>query len=116
MARITVTATGVDLSSVFWTDMTPWVSAPITTHITVPGAKGAGVTFRQGRDNAVTTLTGRVQWTAKGQQVFDVLPDVEVTVSNGIDTRKGIVTNVAVTGTGGGAWIMFNMSVTEVKP
>lgn len=114
MARITVTSDELDLSGVVWTSMTPWVSAPITTHVTVPGAKGMGVTFRQGRDNAVTTLSARVPWTSAGQQVFDLLPDVTLTVSNGIDTRTGVVTSVAVTGVGGGAWITFTISVTEV--
>lgn len=114
MSRITVTAEeGITLSGIVWTDMTPWTSAPITTHIVVPGGRGAGKTFRHGRDNAVTTLSGRVPWTSAGQQAFDALGDARITVSNGIDTRTGIVTSVTVTGTGGGAWITFSISVTE---
>jgi hypothetical protein len=112
--KITVTSEGMDLTGIRWLDMTPWTASPITTHVTVPGAKGLGKTFVHGADNAVTTLQGRVPWDATGQQRFDSLGGARVTVSNGIDTRMGIVTGVTVTGTGGGAWIRFSMNVTEV--
>lgn len=111
--RISVTSENLDLSNIKWLDMTPWTASPITTHVTVPGAKGLGKTFVHGADNAVTTLQGRVLWDATGQQRFDSLGGARITVSNGIDTRAGIVTGVTVTGTGGGAWIRFSMNVTE---
>lgn len=111
--KITVTSEGLDLSDIRWLDMTPWTASPITTHVTVPGARGLGKTYTHGADNAVTTIQARVPWTAQGQQAFDSLGGARVTVSNGIDTRMGIVTGVTVTGTGGGAWIRFSMNVTE---
>lgn len=112
MSRISVTS-DTTLNLIKWTDMTPWVSAPMTRHIAVAGGRGLGKTFSLGTDNAVTTLHGRVVWSPQGQAQFDSLAGSRVTVSNGIDTRSGIVTSVTVTGTGGGAWIVFSMSVTE---
>lgn len=103
-----------DLSSIRWTDMTPWSSSPITVHITIPGGNGLGKTYSKGRDNAVTTLTGRIKWTEQGEKTFDALGGRELTVSTGISERTGLCTAVTVTGTDGGAWISFTISLTEV--
>lgn len=102
------------LTSIKWTDMTPWNASPITTHITIPGGSGLGKTYSKGCDSAVTTLTGRIKWTADGEKVFDALGGRELTVSTGISERTGMCTAVTVTGTGGGAWIVFTISLTEV--
>lgn len=103
-----------DLSSIRWTDMTPWCASPITVHITIPGGSGLGKTYSKGRDNAVTTLTGRIKWTAEGESIFDSLGGRELTVSDGLTERTGMCTAVTVTGTEGGAWIGFTISLTEV--
>lgn len=112
MTRISVTRGGQSTSPIVWVSMTPWTSAPITVHVTVPGGNGLGVTFSKGSDNAVTTVTGRCPWTTAGQQAFDALPGSKVTVTNGIDSRTGTVTSVTPTEQSP-AWISFTMSVTE---
>lgn len=112
MTRITVTRGGASTRPILWVSMTPWTRAPITRHVSVSGGVGLGMTFRKGADNAVTTITGRVPWTATGQEAFDALSDAEVTVSNGVDVRTGIVTAVTPSEQSR-AWISFTMSVRE---
>lgn len=113
MSRITVSSS-IDLSPIIWMDMTPWTSSPMTKHVVVAGDR-LGKTFYQGRDNATTNLRGRVPWTTAGQRCFDSLSEgLDVTVSNGIDTRVGRVVGVTVNGTDGGAWIAFSLTLTEV--
>ena len=112
MTRISVTRGGQSTSPIVWVSMTPWTSAPITVHVTVPGGNGLGVTFSKGSDNAVTTVTGRCPWTTAGQQAFDALPGSKVTIANGIDSHTGTVTSVTPTEQSP-AWISFTMSVTE---
>ena len=113
MARITVTLNGASTSPIIWVSMTPWTHAPMTSHVSVPGGVGEGVTFPKGADNAVTTITGRCPWTSAGQQMYDSLPGARITVSNGVDTRTGIVTQVTPNEQSP-AWIYFTLSVTEV--
>lgn len=109
---ISVTRGGASTSPIIWVSMTPWSNSPITTHISIPGDRGIGVTFPKGSDNAVATLRARCPWTSAGQQAFEALAGSEVTVSNGIDSRTGIVTGITVQEQSP-AWIYFTMTVTE---
>ena len=102
-----------DISVIKWSDMTPWSASPITVHITIPGGNGLGKTYLKGRDNAVTTLTGRVRWTPEGEKAFDALAGRRLKVLSGVSARTGTCTAVTVTGTNGGAWIAFTCSITE---
>lgn len=113
MSRISVTVNGSSTSPIVWTSMTPWVSSAMQQHVTVPGGDGLGVTFRKGRDNAVTTLQGRVLWTSAGQSMLKAISGAMLTVSNGIDTHTGIAGSPTISGDST-AWIRFSISVTEV--
>ena len=109
MSRISVTVNGSSTSPIVWTSMTPWVSSAMQQHVTVPGGDGLGVTFRKGRDNAVTTLQGRVLWTSAGQSMLKAISGAMLTV----DTRTGIAGSPTISGDST-AWIRFSISVTEV--
>lgn len=112
MVRISVTRSGSSTSPIIWVSMTPWTRAPITTHVTVPGGRGLGANFARGSDNATTTLTARCPWTSAGQAAFEALAGSRVTISNGIDTRTGLVTSITPQEQSS-AWIHFTMSVME---
>lgn len=109
---ITVTRSGQSTAPIVWVSMTPWVPAPITTHVPVPGGRGKGVNFPKGCDNAVTTVKGRCPWTEQGQAAFEALSGSRVAISNGIDIRTGLVTALTAQEQSS-AWIYFTMSVTE---
>lgn len=109
---ITVTRSGQSTAPIVWVSMTPWVPSPITTHVSIPGGRGAGVNFAKGCDNAVTTVKGRCPWTSQGQTAFEALSGSRVTIANGVDIRTGLVTALTVQEQSP-AWIYFTMSVTE---
>ena len=113
MTKIAVTMEGASTSPVIWVSMTPWVGSSIEQHVTVPGARGAGVTFRRGRDNAVATLQGRVPWTYDGESMLDSLIGAKLTIDNGVSVRTGIAGTPTVSGDST-AWIRFSLTVREV--
>lgn len=113
MSVVRVTSASGSTSMIIWTSMTPWTNSAMQTHVSIPGGDGIGVTFKQGVDNATTTLQGRIPWTAAGQAQYDALANATLTISNGIDTRTGIA-GTPVPQDGNPAWIFFSLSVTEV--
>ena len=110
---ITVTNEGGSTSEIIWIKMTPWTTSAIQTHVQIPGGDGDGITFRKGTDNATTTLTGRVPWTALGEQQYEALTGARLTINSGVSTRTGIAGTAVASQSEAPAWIYFTLSVTE---
>lgn len=113
MSGISVTRNGASTSPIIWVDKTAWVGEAITTHVTIPGGRGLGVTFPQGTDNAVCTLQGRVLDTEAGRDALEALASSRLTIDDGVQTRTGIAGTPTVTESGNRSWIFFSVTVTE---
>ncbi len=110
---ISVSKNGLSTSPIIWTDKTAWVGEAITTHVTIPGGRGLGVTFPQGTDNAVCTLQGRVLDTAAGRDALESLASSRLTVNDGVQTRSGVAGTPTVQESSNRSWIFFSITVTE---
>lgn len=110
---ITVTRNGSSTSPIVWVDKTSWVGEAITTHITIPGGRGLGVTFPQGTDNAVCTLQGRVLDTVAGRTALEAIASSRLTINDGVQTRSGIAGTPTVQESSNRSWIFFSVTVTE---
>lgn len=110
---ISVSRNGSSTSPIIWTDKTAWIGEAITTHVTIPGGRGLGVTFPQGADNAVCTLQGRVLDTVAGRSMLESLAGSTLIIDDEVQVRTGIAGTPTVTDSSNRAWIFFSITVTE---
>lgn len=113
MSAISVTRDGSSTSPIIWVDKTAWVGEAFTTHVSIPGGRGLGVTFPQGVDNAVCTLQGRVLDTVAGRNALEALACSRLTIDDGVQTRSGIAGTPTVSESSNRSWIFFSITVTE---
>lgn len=96
-----------------WTNMTHWKGTAMTTHVAVAGARGKGVNFYQGSDNAVCTVQGIVPWTQAGIAELDALDGARVKVAEPVEGEHTGLGTVTISNGGSSAWIQFVLTITE---
>lgn len=105
-------ADGTQTTYIRWISMTHWMETPIERYISVPGGRGLGRSFLQGYDNAVTTVTGQVQWDALGTAEVDALNGQFVSVETPAEGLRTGRASITLSGSSG-PWMAFSMTVRE---
>ena len=109
---ITVTITGLTLTSIVWRLESRWIPSSLYVHHTIKGAT-KGPYYAQGTDNAVATLQGRCERTAANETLLASMVNKEATIS-GRSTHTARIVSITDNTPDNPAWVFFTMSVMEV--
>ena len=108
---ITVTISGLDLSSIVWRTESLWIPSAIYVHHTIKGTD-SGPYYPQGRDNAVATVTGRCERTAANESLLASMVNRYATIG-GRSTHTAYITSITDNSPDNPAWIFFTMACME---